>query len=469
MDAVQDILAAAGSGLQWFVDRMMALYYDIEVCFKRNLDLNTLLHIYWYLFLIEFPRYYLMEIVVSIWYKLTTRQRRNLESRARVVLFVENPLVSILVPGKNEGRNIYKLACSLREQTYQNFEIIVVDDGSDDETPLICSDLEKNGFIDRYVRLSERGGKAGAANMGLYFAEGKYVVHLDSDSSLDRDALEKILLPFYMDNKIKAVGGCVKVRNADATICTSLQALEYLKVIMVGRMVVSQLGIYHIISGAFGAFERETLMKVGMWDVGPGLDGDITQKIRKAGYKITFANEAICLTNVPTTWYGLYRQRRRWARSLVRFRLRKHLDILLPNRNWSFSNWLSNMESILYDFVFNYLWFYYVLVLLFTYTDRLLEVLVVGWLIRFCFSIVAFTVVMMVTERKREEFRLVKYLPLSTFYTGYFLRMTRMIGYTTEFFFFNSFRDQWNPRKTSVWAQAEESTLIGRLLKKKKK
>ena len=457
MDAISEILNAAGSGIMWFVNHMMELYYDIEVCFKRNLDMNTLLHIYWYLFLIEFPRYYLLEIIVGVWYKLTTRRRRRLETQARMVLFSENPLVSILVPGRNEGKNIYKLAMSLREQTYGNYEIIVVDDGSDDATPLICRDMEKNGFIDLYLRLNDRGGKAGAANMGTRYARGKYVVHLDSDSSLDRDALEKVLLPFYMDGRIKAVGGCIKVRNADATICTSLQALEYLKTIMVGRMVVNRLGIYHIISGAFGAFERETLMKVGMWDIGPGLDGDITQKIRKAGYKIWFANEAICLTNVPTTWFGLYRQRRRWARSLVRFRVRKHKDILLPNRNWSLLNWLSNMESILYDCVFNYMWFYYILSLLFTYTDRLLEIMVVGWLLRFCFSLVAFGVIMMVTERRREELRLAKYLPLSTFYTGYFLRLTRMIGYTTEFFFFNSFRDEWNPRKTSVWAQAEES------------
>ena len=454
---ISDILGAVADGLTWFVDRMLALYYDIEVCFKRNLDFYTLFRVYWYLFLIEFPRYYLMEVIVCIWYKCTARRRRNLAVRTRLVLFAENPLVSVLVPGRNEGKNIYRLAMSLREQTYTNYEIIVVDDGSDDATPLICRDLEKNGIIDRYVRLNERGGKAGAANMGAWFARGKYIVHLDSDSSLDRDALEKILMPFYTDRNIKAVGGCIKVRNADETICTSLQALEYLKVIMVGRMVVSQLGIYHIISGAFGAFERETLMNIGWWDVGPGLDGDITQKIRKAGYKITFANDAICMTNVPTTWFGLYRQRRRWSRSLVRFRIRKHKDILLPNRNWSFANWLSNMESIMYDCVFNYLWFYYILGLLFTYTDRLLEILVVGWLIRFCFSIVAFAIIMLVTERPREEAKLAKYLPLSTFYTGYFLRVTRLIGYTTEFFFFNSFRDQWNPRKTSVWAQAEES------------
>ena len=143
--------------------------------------------------------------------------------------------------------------------------------GSDDDTPFICRDLEKDGYIDKYYRLNERGGKASAANYGVYHAKGKYIVHLDADSSLDRDAIEKVLIPFYMDDRIKGVGGCVKVRNSDETICTSLQALEYLHTIQVGRMVSNFLGIYHIISGAFGAFEVKAIKQVGCWDIGPGL------------------------------------------------------------------------------------------------------------------------------------------------------------------------------------------------------
>lgn len=455
MDWLINVINYIVGGFQWFVNHAMMLYYDIEMCFSRNVDMDTLLTLYWFLFLVEFPRYYLLEIFLAIRYAVLKPFRRKTDAMARIVLFSENPLVTILVPGKNEGKHVYKLVTSLREQTYQNFEIIVVDDGSDDDTPYICRDLQQNGFIHKYIRMDERGGKAGAANLGASFANGKYIVHLDADSSLDRNAIEEILLPFYTDKKVKAVGGCVKVRNSKANICTSLQALEYLKTIMVGRMVTSELGIYHIISGAFGAFERETLENIGYWDIGPGLDGDITQKIRKAGYKVTFAKDAVCMTNVPESWYRLYVQRRRWSRSLVRFRVRKHKDILLPNRNWRFINWLSNMESIFYDCICNYMWFYYLIGLIFTYTDRLLEIMVVAWLIRLGFAFIAFGVIMLVTERPREEFHLIKYLPLSTFYTGYFLRVTRLIGYTTEFFFFNSYKDNWNPRKTSIWAQAE--------------
>lgn len=236
----------------------------IIACFTRNLTWNSLLHTYWFLFVIEFPRYYLLELVITIWNKMNARNHEKQQALARMKLYIENPLVTILAPGKNEGKHIYKLVRSLNEQTYRNYEIIIVDDGSDDATPLICRDLEKAGYIDLYLRSNIRGGKASAANYGVHYSRGKYIIHLDADSSLDRDAIEKILLPFYYDSRIKAVGGCVKVRNAEESLCTSMQALEYLKTIQVGRMVTNKLGIYHIISGAFGAFERDTLMQVGI-------------------------------------------------------------------------------------------------------------------------------------------------------------------------------------------------------------
>lgn len=261
-----------------------------------RMDLYTVFLMFWFLFLVEAPRYFLLEIVVLLWGTVTGRRRKRRKELARMLLFTDNPLITVLAPGKNEGKHIFKLVRSLQEQTYLNFEIVIVDDGSDDDTPVICRDLERNGYIHRYLRLDERGGKASAANYGVYYARGKYIVHLDADSSLDRDALEKILIPFYMDEKIKGVGGCVKVRNPDDSLCASLQALEYLNTIQVGRTVSSFLGIYHIISGAFGAFEAKAIRQVGCWDIGPGLDGDITQKLRKAGFKVYFAGDAICMT-----------------------------------------------------------------------------------------------------------------------------------------------------------------------------
>lgn len=438
---------------------MLAFFFDIidniVGGFTRNLSWHVLLNTYWFLFFVEFPRYYLLEIIVTCYHKLTYKRRRKQQEVARMKLYLEHPLVTILAPGKNEGKNIFKLVCSLREQTYNNYEIIIVDDGSDDTTPLICKDLEGAGYIDLFLRADSRGGKASAANLGAYYARGKYIIHLDADSSLDRDAIEQILLPFYIDPRIKAVGGAVKVRNAHDSICTAMQGLEYLKTIQVGRMVTSELGLYHIISGAFGAFDVSVLKQVGYWDIGPGLDGDITQKIRKAGYKVCFAEEAICMTSVPVKWHVLFKQRQRWSKSLVRFRLRKHIDIFLPTKNFSFSNMISNLENIVYDFGFNYVWFIYILSLIFMHPDRLIEIFAVGYIIRTIFGYIGFGIIQWVSERPKEERWLAGYVPLSTFYTGYFLRLARLLAHTKELFNFSSYKDPWNPRKTSEVAQSE--------------
>ncbi len=423
--------------------------------FSRNITWQVMLTTYWFLVFVEFPRYYLLEICIVLWRKLTYRSIQRKRDAARERLYADRPLVSVLAPGKNEGENIFRLVQSLREQTYTNYEIIIVDDGSDDNTPLICSDLKRAGYIDRFIRTNVRGGKASAANLGLRFSSGKYVVHLDTDTSLDRHAIENILLPFYYGKDIRAVGGTVKVRNADDTICSSLQALEYLKTIQVGRMVTNTLGILHIISGAFGAFDREALMHVGGWDIGPGLDGDITQKFRKAGFRVSFAENAVAMTSVPTSWRALYRQRQRWSKSLVRFRLRKHWDILMPYGNFTFSNLISNLEGIMYDFVFNFIWVAYVVILILEHPDKIVEVFAVGYIIRFFFNLIAFSIIMLVSERPSEEKHLIKYVPLSTFYTGYFLRMARLTAHIKEIFFFSSYKDAWNPRKSSEVAQVE--------------
>lgn len=431
------------------------LLNGIMVCFSTNLSWEVALSTFWFLFIIEFPRYYLLDIITAIRHVFLHKSLRRRDIVARNLLYTEMPLVSILAPGKNEGRHIYKLVESLREQTYQNFEIIIVDDGSDDATPVICNDLQRAGYITKFFRLNLGGGKACAANFAASHASGKYIIHLDADSSLDRDAIEKILIPFYFDRNIKGVGGCIKVRNAHESLCSTLQTLEYLKTIMVGRMGSNMLGIYHIISGAFGAFETEAIREVGCWDIGPGLDGDITQKLRKAGYKVWFANDAVCMTNVPTSWAKLFKQRKRWSKSLVRFRIRKHSDILWSDRNFSFLNMFSNLENIVYDFAFNYVWFFYIIMLFFMNVDRLWEIIVIGYLIRMAFAIIAFGVILIITERPREEAKLFPYVFVTTFYTGYFLRITRLIAHTSELFFYSSYKDAWNPKKTSAVARAE--------------
>ncbi|MBK8366870.1 MAG: glycosyltransferase [Bacteroidetes bacterium] len=236
--------------------------------------------------------------------------------------------------------------------------MIVIDDGSDDQTPEICRSLKQNGYIDTYFRNDVRGGKASAANLGLRYSRTIY--HPFGCRLFVRsDAIENILVPFYFDLNIGAIGGNVQVRNYKESLCATLQAIEYMDTISVGRISTSELGIYRVISGAFGAFRKEALDRLGGWDIGPGLDGDITVKIRKLGYKIHFEPSAVCQTSVPVTFKKLIKQRLRWDKSLIRFRLRKHRDVFFPNDSFRFSNFISFVENITYNLILNVKWYFY--------------------------------------------------------------------------------------------------------------
>ena len=147
---------------------------------------------------------------------------------------------------------------------------------------------------------------------------------------------------------------CVEARNPPDNLCTWLQAYEYRQTIILGRLMQQRLGMLAIVSGAFGAFRRSLLERLGGWDVGPGEDGDLTLRVRKACYRIAVAPLATCLTDVPTKWKWLFNQRRRWDRTVLTFECRKHLDLsFFWYRNFRLSNlgmmlerWFFNVASV---------------------------------------------------------------------------------------------------------------------------
>ncbi|NOR88571.1 MAG: glycosyltransferase [Bacteroidales bacterium] len=409
--------------------------------------------IFWYFFLLEAPRFLLMDFVILIVYFRRRDVNRDAREKARREFMLENPIVSVIAPGKNEGKHIYKLVNSLNEQSYRNLQIVIVDDGSDDDTYLICKSLYDNGYIDVFIRNDDRGGKASAANLALRYATGKYVVHLDADSSFDANAIENIIIPFYMNKNLGAVGGNIKVRNYEKNICTSVQAIEYMQTITVGRMVTSYLGIYKIISGAFGAFRKDIIDRIGGWDIGPGLDGDITVKVRKLGYDIGFEHSAIGLTNVPEKWKILSKQRLRWNKSLIRFRMRKHKDIYSPSAAFNFSNFFALFENVFFNLVLDVIWFFYIINIIIVNVDFLAFIIPLKIMLYGTASLLQFIVVMIISERWRQEIKLIIFIPLMMIYNGYYMRIIRTMAYLKEIFFFSSYKDPWNPSKSSAKAR----------------
>lgn len=421
--------------------------------FWKTIGLSKFTRFFWYFFIFELPRYVLFDFVVLVLLGIKNITKRKKQKYARELFLKESPKLSIIVPGKDEGKHILKLVTSLREQTYKNFEIIIVDDGSIDDTPVICRSLLRKGEIDRYLRNEVRGGKASAANFGLNYATGEFIIHIDADSSLDRDAIENIVIPFYMDRRIGAVAGNVKVRNYREGILPALQAIEYLKSISIGRRITSFFSLLRIVSGAFGAFRRDALKKVGGWDVGPGLDGDITVKIRKTKLKVYFEPKAICFTSVPTTLKALTKQRVRWGRSLIRFRFRKHRDIFMPNENFNFFNLLSSFENIFYSFLLDINWLFYIVDILISFPHTAKYIIPINYLLYILSNFAQFIFILSVSERRKEEAQLAIYLPLMPLYMGIYMRLVRTWAYFTEIFFRYSYRDPWNPTKVSKKAK----------------
>jgi cellulose synthase/poly-beta-1,6-N-acetylglucosamine synthase-like glycosyltransferase len=419
--------------------------------FVTGLSAAQLISYFWPFFLFDLTRYVLFDILILTLYLPRRKRNKQRRAEARRLLFHEKPLVSVIAPGKNEGKHIPNLADSLTRQTYKNLEIVIVDDGSDDDTEIICRRLLKAGKIDQYVRNEVRGGKASAANTALYYSTGKYVIHLDADSELRYDSIETILLPFYLDAKIAAIGGDIRVANLDSTMATRTQAIEYFKGISTGRTVSSMLGILRIIAGAYGAFRRDVLDRLGGWDVGPGLDGDITMKIRKLGLKVVHEPHAVCYTNVPTSFRKLARQRFRWDRSMVRFRARKHIDVLLPTSNFMLSNFIATIENLFYNIFLNLKWWFYVAQVIFFYGALLQNIIVVNYLLYTLANLVEFLVAVALLRKtlRKQDLMLMLYLPLMPLYTGLYLRIVRTYAYLMEFIHKASYSDRWNPWKVS--------------------
>jgi len=426
---------------------------DEFIAFWTSAGAAKALRVFWYFFAFEVSRYVLFDFVVVLFYKGDRYMKRGNRESAKESLWAELPFVSVIVPGKNEGKHIYKLVQSLSEQTYKNFEIIVVDDGSDDKTALIGRDMERNGLITLFLSNEVRGGKASAANLAFRYAKGKYILHLDADCSFHRDAIENILFPFYMDPQLGAVGGNLEVRDPGKNLCTSLQAIEYLKTISIGRMVTSYLGIYSIISGAFGMFRKDVLDQVKGWDIGPGLDGDITMKIRKLGYRIHFEPSAIGLTNVPNTFGKLGKQRLRWNKSIVRFRMRKHKDVFYPGEHFRFVNFFASAENIFFNVILNILWYVHISDMIINFSDLLIYILPMNLLLYTLANTLQFLVVMIFSSDYKDKLKLVPYLPLMVFYNGYYMRIVKTIAHFREMFMWSSYNDPWNPSKSSQQAK----------------
>jgi len=314
------------------------------------------------LYFLGISLHYLALMLIGFWETLRVVHDVQWQDERRLMQSPFTPPVSIIATAYNEQANIVESIRSLLTLHYPRFEVIVVNDGSTDQTLEILTEsfglrqvprsfeylvpcrpirgaYESTTYPNLVVVDKENGGcKADATNGGLNFAMYPLVCVLDADSVLDDNALLRTVLPFLQDpgrtvgtgGSVRIVNGC-EVRAGRVTrvrlpwrFVPLVQVVEYLRSFLFARMGWSRLNALPIISGAFGVFDKRLILKAGGYAPDSlGEDFEMVMRLHRyigdhrLPYRLRFVPDPVCWTEVPETLRVLHRQRSRWHRGLL--------------------------------------------------------------------------------------------------------------------------------------------------------
>jgi cellulose synthase/poly-beta-1,6-N-acetylglucosamine synthase-like glycosyltransferase len=400
----------------------------------------SLFALFWFVIVFEIPRYtfgFISVAAVSV-ASIGARARRKDAER-----------LSVVIAGHNEQDSIERCVMSLREQSREPDEIIVLSDGSTDRMPEVMRGLTQRGLIQEAHCTQMRGGKSAGVNLVIGRTTGNIIVNVDCDCTFDRHALRDIVEPFD-DPRVGAVAGNIIVRNADASLMATYQAIEYMISISQGKQAANLTDQMTCVSGAFGAFRRSALDRVGGLDSGGGEDLDVTLRLRMAGWKTVFASDAICYTDVPATLMALTRQRFRWERDAVRLRFRKHRDLLNPfSKRFDMVELLHELDFIVFNVAAALIFPFYVVWLFVTYGNLAPMALLGAQAGMLALDLVTFLLAATMTP-KANAARLLPYLLGYSLFYGLVMRFVRLAAYIQEWVFRSSYQDSYVPRKVHL-------------------
>lgn len=267
--------------------------------------------------------------------------------------------ITLICPVYNEGPGVVASVSSLLGLRYPEFQVVVVNDGSKDDTleklreafrlqpsrkvirqALPCAEVRavyESAYLPRLVVVDKaNGGKADALNCGLNVARYPLVCCMDGDSLVEHDALLRVVRPFLDRPHVVASAGVIRPLNGCRVTpmgirgifmpknwLARVQVVEYLRAFLYGRMGLSEVGSMFIVSGAFGVFRRDMLLRVGGFHKTIGEDFELVvrlhHQLREVGrpYRIVMVPDPVCWTEVPEDAGTLRRQRNRWQRGLL--------------------------------------------------------------------------------------------------------------------------------------------------------
>ena len=359
--------------------------------------------------LILFAAYVSVAILSTIELRFYLKKNKYFDYNS-ILSYKELPSISIIAPAFNEEASIVENIRSLILIYYPKIEVIIVNDGSTDESMQTIIEhyelVKVNMAIDEKIETQKvkgiykslnkaydnlivvdksNGGKADALNAGINVSRSDLFLAVDVDSIIEPDALLKLVKPFLEEEggrKVISSGGVVRVANnctiKDGKITevkfpkkliVKFQVLEYFRAFTLGRMAWSKVDGLLIISGAFGMFDREIVEKIGGYDTSTvGEDLELVVRMRKymrdvekTKYRVAFIPDPLCWTEVPSSYKILGRQRNRWTRGAIDT-ISKHRSMifnpkygrigLLSFPYWVMFEWLAPIIEIIGLFYF---------------------------------------------------------------------------------------------------------------------
>jgi len=215
-----------------------------------------------------------------------------------------NASVSVIIPTFNGGSGLGPTIASLYQQTLRPFEIIVVDDGSTDNTRAVAERARADGLVDMVICHGTRCGRSAAINAAARFASGDLLLTVDADTVFEPTAIAR-LAAVFSDPRVGGASCNIAISNEQESLWTGLQSVEYLMSISAGRSILDVVDAIACLSGACSMYRRDTFLRQGGLDVGPGEDLEYSLRLLLLWISIFNMGLAFVMFNRSIGLFGL--------------------------------------------------------------------------------------------------------------------------------------------------------------------
>jgi cellulose synthase/poly-beta-1,6-N-acetylglucosamine synthase-like glycosyltransferase len=352
--------------------------------------------------------------------------------------------VSVIIPTFNGGSGLAPTIASLRRQTLRPIEIIVVDDGSTDNTRAVAERARAMGLIDMVICHGTRCGRSPAVNAAARFAKGDLLLTVDADTVFEPTAVARLAAVFD-DPRVGGASCNIAISNERDSLWTGLQSVEYLMSISAGRSILDVVDAIACLSGACSMYRRDVFLRQGGLDVGPGEDLEYSLRLRRLGYLIRFVPDAWAETDGPSSGISLLRQRARWERDALRVRFMMYGELGFFHRLERLPDTLQRLDFVIFDLVPTLsLPFYLAYIVLFFGTADAALFLAGVYVVLLWISIFNLALAFVMFNRSVGFFGLGLSL-IFPLYQGVYLKCARFFSYSSEIMFAASRHDDFVP------------------------